>query len=223
MIEILDYTTKEPLQMIGKMAGVCWNANVNDKDKNIKRALDCITSGHGRVEEFPDIYLIIDGYSAKMMRELYTHIAGVTRLQASTRYIDYTKNLECVTPKSIKLNDKATTVWNNAIKNIHDAMMELKGLGVPTEDYTNLLPLAYKSKMVWKINLRSLENFMNQRMCVRAYWEIREFAYTLKKALSDYSSEWGMIADKIFSPKCEKIGFCTEKTTCGRKQKRGSL
>lgn len=223
MIEILDYTTKEPLQMIGKMAGVCWNADVNNNEKNIKRALDCIISGHGRVEEFPDIYLIIDGYSAKMMRELYTHIAGVTRLQASTRYIDYTKNLECVTPKTILLNNKAKILWDKTIKEIHDAMSDLKDMGIPTEDYTNLLPIAYKSKMVWKINLRSLENFMNQRMCARAYWEIREFAYDLKKMLSKYSDEWKIITDKLFVPKCDKCGYCTEAKSCGRKPKKESL
>ena len=80
-------TTQNPLQVMGKMAGICWNAPTDDKDKNIKRALDCIESGHGRVSEFPQIYIILDGYSARAIREFYTHIGGgPTRLQASTRY-----------------------------------------------------------------------------------------------------------------------------------------
>ena len=54
-IKILEeYTTKTPLQLIGEMAGVCWGAKL-DKDKNIARAFDCIKSGHGRVEELPDV------------------------------------------------------------------------------------------------------------------------------------------------------------------------
>lgn len=84
-IKILeDYTTKTPLSLIGEMAGVCWNAKLND-EANIARAIDCMRSGHGRVSELPDVYLVIEGFSAKMMRELYTHVGGSpTRLQAST-------------------------------------------------------------------------------------------------------------------------------------------
>ena len=39
-------TTQNPLQVMGKMAGICWNAPTDDEDKNIKRALDCIETGH---------------------------------------------------------------------------------------------------------------------------------------------------------------------------------
>lgn len=54
--------------------------------------------------EFPQIYLEISGYSARVIRELYTHISGApTRLQASTRYIDYTnEGFDCIIPKSIE-------------------------------------------------------------------------------------------------------------------------
>jgi thymidylate synthase (FAD) len=68
-IKIKKYTTEYPLQMIGDCAGICWGANTEDVEKNIKRAWDCIDSGHERAEEFPDIYMVIDGYSAKCLRE----------------------------------------------------------------------------------------------------------------------------------------------------------
>ena len=216
-IKILeDYTTKTPLQLIGEMAGVCWGAKL-DKDKNIARALDCIKSGHGRVEELPDVYLVIDGWSAKMMRELYTHIGGSpTRMQASTRYIDYEKGFDVITPPSIESNNDAMEVWCKAISDIKMAMGALKALGVPKEDYTNLLPLAYQSKMIWKINLRTLVNFMNMRLCSRAYWEIRKFSNKLKKSLMEYSPEWEIICKELFVPKCDAVGYCTEAKCCGR-------
>ena len=79
-------TTKYPITMIGRYAGVCWGANTSDNEKNYKRGLDCIESEHGRTWEFPDVYAIIDGYSAKVLREWYTHIGCLpTRLQESTR------------------------------------------------------------------------------------------------------------------------------------------
>ena len=38
MVEVKNYTTKNPLQIIGEMAGVCWGANIKDNEKNIARA-----------------------------------------------------------------------------------------------------------------------------------------------------------------------------------------
>lgn len=214
MIEIKEYTTKVPLQMIGEFSGICWGANVKDRQKNIKRAWDCIDSGHGRTEEFPDVYCVIDGYSAACLRELYTHIGGSpTRLQASTRYIDY-KDFEAVTPPSVAKSKKTEDIWNIVMHAIFSGMRELEAHGVPKEDYTKLLPLAYRSKMVWKVNLRTLVNFFGMRLCNRAYWEIRALAKELKDALSEYSPEWKEIADALFVPKCVHVGFCTEAKSC---------
>ena len=75
-VTILPYTTKNPISLIGEMAGVCWGADTSDPAKNYKRGWDCITSGHGRTMEFPDVYMILDGYSARVIREWYTHIGG---------------------------------------------------------------------------------------------------------------------------------------------------
>lgn len=223
MIEIKEWTMTDPLNCIGFNAGVCWGAPL-EKDKNIKRALQCIKDGHGRVEELPDVYLVIDGYSAKMMRELYTHIGGSpTRMQASTRYIDYEKGFDVVTPSAIATNNDAMEVWCKALSDIKMAMSNLKALGIPKEDYTNLLPLAYQSKMIWKVNLRTLINFMNMRLCSRAYWEIRQFANELKAALTAYSPEWKQIADALFVPKCEAVGYCTESQCCGRKKRKDDV
>ena len=90
MIIITSDTTIYPIQTIGKYAGTCWGSDTSDPEKNIARAIDCIEHGHGRVSEFGDVYMTIEGYSARVMRELYTHIGGApTRLQESTRYVKY--------------------------------------------------------------------------------------------------------------------------------------
>lgn len=215
-ITILPQTTKDPLQLIGTTSAVCYNADVSNKEKNIKRALNCIHSGHGRVLEWPNVEVIVEGFSAKMMREAMRHIVGTSVLQASTRYIDYEKGFEVITPPSISNNNEAMEVWCKAMSDIKMAMGALKALGIPKEDYTNLLPLAYQSKMIWKVNLRTLINFMNMRLCSRAYWEIHEFANMLKKALMEYSPEWEIICKELFVPKCDAVGYCTEAKCCGR-------
>lgn len=215
-ITILPQTTKDPLQLIGTTSAVCYNADISNKEKNIKRALDCIHSGHGRVLEWPNVEVIVEGFSAKMMREAMRHIVGTSVLQASTRYIDYEKGFDVITPPSIESNNDAMEVWCKAMNDIKMAMGSLKALGIPKEDYTNLLPLAYQSKMIWKVNLRTLVNFMNMRLCSRAYWEIREFSNMLKKALMEYSPEWEIICKELFVPKCDAVGYCTEAKCCGR-------
>ena len=55
--------------LMGARAGCCWNANITDDEKNYKRGLDCIKSGHGRVMEYVNVEMVIDGYSAKVLSE----------------------------------------------------------------------------------------------------------------------------------------------------------
>lgn len=222
-VEIKEWTMKDPLNCIGFNAGVCWGAPL-DAEHNVKRALKCISDGHGRVEELPDVYVTIDGYSAKCMRELYTHIGGSpTRMQASTRYIDYEKGFETVVPPSVRSNGEALDIWHETMSQVQYGMAKLKALGVPKEDYTNLLPLAYESKMIWKVNLRCLVNFFGMRLCSRAYWEIRQLANDLKTALEQYSPEWRQISDELFVPKCVQAGYCTESQSCLLRPKKDDI
>lgn len=220
-VTILPYTTKNPITLIGEMAGVCWGADTSDPAKNYKRGWDCIESGHGRTMEFPDVYMILDGYSARVIREWYTHIGGMpTRLQASTRYIDY-KEFEYVTPQSISENDKER-LYRRAMDNIMWTVQELVGhYDIPREDAAMLLPLGMTTRIVDKRNLRNLIDMSRQRMCNRAYWEFRELFDDISGALSRYSDEWEMITDHLFMPKCKAIGFCIEKHGCGMMPEKG--
>lgn len=221
-VTILPETTKYPISLIGQRAGVCWGADIEDTDKNYKRGMDCILSNHGRTLEYVNIEMVIDGYSARVIREYYTHIGGSpTRLQASTRYIDY-NNFDYVVPKSIK-NNKDNDVWStyfSTMNCIRDACEQLDCMGVPREDIAMLLPLGMSTKIVDKRNLRNLVDMSHQRMCTRAYWEYRELFNDICKELIKISDEWSWIVNNLFNPKCEEMGYCTEKKSCGRKEKK---
>lgn len=222
-ITILPETTKNPITLMGARAGVCWGADVSNNEKNYKRGLDCIKSGHGRVMEYVNVEMIIDGYSAKVLREYYTHIGGSpTRLQASTRYINYSKGdgFSYITPDSIVKNE-AKIAWDAWMHTINDAIKTLIAeYNIPVEDATMLLPLAYSSKMVDRRNLRNFVDMSRQRMCSRAYWEYRELFKDICNALREYSDEWKWIVDNLFHAKCDEVGYCTESKSCGRKPKR---
>lgn len=214
---ILSETPKNPLSLIGKRAGVCWNADVSDDDKNIKRGIGCIEAGHGRTMEFVDVHMIIDGFSARVMREYYRHVGGLTPyLQASTRYIDY-KDFDVIRPASIERNKEALVEFNMAVKNLRKSLETLKILGVPNEDVANLLPLGMTTKCIEKRNLRNLVDMSHVRKCSRAYHEYRlELFPAIENALKDYSEQWAWIVDNLFKPKCEVYGYCDEKNSCGR-------
>lgn len=220
-LTLVGDTTKNPLQKIGSVAGICWGANTDDIQKNVNRAISCIESDHGRVLEWVNVEILIEGMSARCMREVGRHCVGTSYLQSSTRYVDES-NFKYYTPPSCQ-NDGVREVYEKGMKQVAEFYGELIELGVPREDAANALPLGMDSKVVWKINLRSLVNFMNKRLCSRALLEIRQFANELRSMLMGRNVEWMWICENLFVPSCErykflnkKMCFCIEKKGCGR-------
>lgn len=213
---ILNETTKNPITLIGERAGVCWGADTSDKKKNYKRGLNCLLSGHGRTLEYVNVEFVLDGYSARVIREWFTHIGGApTRLQGSTRYIDYS-NFKYVVPYSIRNNEKAKKIYEDTMMTISENAKFLENsLNIPREDVAMLLPLGMCTRIVDKRNLRNLIDMSHQRECFRAYWEYREMFDDIKKALYEISDEWKYIINNYFQPKCIYLGRCPEKKSCG--------
>ncbi len=220
-ITILPETTKNPVTLIGRRAGVCWGGDVEDEEKNYRRGMDCIKSNHGRTLEYVNVEMILDGYSARVIREWYTHIGGApTRLQSSTRYINYQKGFDYITPPAIAKDDDARKAYVRAMDGILESLKELEKIGIPREDSAMLLPLGMATRIVDRRNLRNLVDMSRQRMCARAYWEYRELFLDLCRELKGYSGEWEWVVEHLFMPKCDAAGYCTEKKSCGRARRR---
>lgn len=223
VITILNSTTKNPITTIGERSGVCYGSDIADPEKNYKRGMNCIKTNHGRTLEFVNVEMIIDGYSNRAIREWYTHIGGSpSRLQSSTRYIDYAnKGFDYIIPHTIKNNPSALVKWNALMTHINNECSALENdYGIPKEDVANALPLGMTTRIVDKRNLRNLIDMSRQRMCSRALWEYREMFNDICKALSEYSNEWKWIVENLLHPKCEEYGYCTEAKSCGRKPKK---
>lgn len=214
-VTILNSTTREPYNLIGQMAGCCWGANTEDWEKNYKRGVDCIQSRHGRTWEYVEVYMVLDHYSARVIREFYTHIGGApTRLQESTRYVDCS-NFNYVLPPKIAQNITAQNKYHETMQTIANAIETLEELGIPREDSAMLLPLGMETKIVVRMNLRTLVDMAHQRLCTRAYWEYRQLMKDIMNSLSLYSVQWEDIVATLFVPKCKDDGFCREKHCCG--------
>lgn len=218
-ITILPETTKNPITLMGQRAGVCWGGNTTEDEKNYKRGMDCILSGHGRVMEYVNVEMVLKGYSARVEREWYTHIGGApTRLQSSTRYIDYAgKGFDYIIPPSVQRNEEALEKYQALMAHINEECRILEQeYKIPREDVANGLPLGMTATIVDKRNLRNLVDMSHQRMCNRAYWEYRQLFHDIGKALADYSEEWNWIVTNLFLPKCDYYGYCTETRPCGK-------
>ena len=211
----------------GFNAGVCWNAPLDDKEKNIKRAISCIKAGHGRVMEYVDVELVISDVSARCLRELYTHIGGSpTRLQSSTRYVSEEQGFGYYIPPKIENNEELKPIYEEGMEMIQKTYNSLMARKATKEDAANILPLGMESKMVWKINLRALINFCQQRSCTRALKEIRDLTKEIVSLLGSKNEEWAWIAENLLVPKCEQYKyindsfcFCTEQQCCGKHPK----
>lgn len=221
-IIILNGTTKNPLQTIGERAGICWNADISDKEKNIERAKNCIKSGHHRVLEFVNIEMVISNVSARVVREWYTHIGGgPTRLQQSTRYCEWKEDTAIILPESvIKVIQENEIEYAKYCKGFINWIDFLKEKKVPKEDIAMFYPLGMETKIVDKRNLRNLIEMFYQRSCTRAYWEYRNIMKEIKSRLSELSDEWTWIAKNLFLPKCQQVGYCTESKCCGLSEKK---
>lgn len=200
---------------------MCWGADVTDERKNYRRGLDCINSQHGRTLEFVNVELVLEDYSARIIREWYTHIGGMpTRLQASTRYINY-EEFGYVMPPSIAAVEDAGEKYQEVMREIGHSINVLTDMGIPREDAAMLLPLGMTTRIVDKRNLRNLVDMSRQRMCARAYWEFRQLFADILDALRMYSDEWAHVIGLTMHAKCADLGFCPEKKGCGKYPRKG--
>ena len=205
-VEVLRFTPK-PLSEIGEMASTCYDTKFKDDQHAMRIGKHCVNAGHGRNLEFARVTLKIT-CSARVGRELYTHIAGApTRLQASTRYITY-GNFSYFTPEFD--DPKITEGYHKLMGDIKEFYQMMKDNGIENDKTGYVLPLSMDTQIVISCNARMLENLFNQRLCYRALNEFRQLAKMMKKELSQLDDEWKWISDKLFVPKCVKEGICHE-------------
>lgn len=218
----IKHATKNPLTYMGSVAAECYNTTDPKRFKGIGR--NCLNERHSRVLEFPDILIIITGMSAKATRDLYTH-QHTSKLQASTRYIDYSQMYDEIIPPSVLSNEDAVIKWQKHSASTQEVMQQLKEIGIPLEDYTGKLPLGYETTWVWKVNLSTLIHMFGVRACTRAYHEVRQFMSLLKNELSKIDDEWQEIAETAFHPRCVNMLYCPESKsrTCGMRPRKEDL
>ena len=208
----LTRVTENPIGAIEEAACNCYNSEPTGG--KIMKA--CYNSGHHSVLEFCDFTFHIEGVSRALTHQLVRHRLA-SYAQRSQRYCGE-GNFDYVVPNSIKSNQGAFEEYTELMYQITDVYRLLQEMGIPNEDARYVLPNACETVIEVKMNLRSLIHFMNERLCTRAQWEIRQMALLMKKAIEEQYPELA----KYLVPKCEiheGMPFCTEHSTCGRHPK----
>ena len=201
----LTRITKDPILAVEEAASNCYDSVPDGSGKIMKH---CVKSGHHSVTEFCDFTFHIEGVSRALSHQLVRHrIASYA--QRSQRYCsEY--GFDFVTPPSIKKNEDAYDSYVGMMQTIQEWYSELQEFGVPNEDARMVLPNACETILEVKMNLRTLMNFMYERLCTCAQWEIRELARKMRDAVIEQVPE---LADYLV-PKCERFGkefgFCLE-------------
>ena len=171
----------------------------------------CYKSGHHSVLEFADFTFHIEGVSRALTHQLVRHRLA-SYAQRSQRYCEE-DGFGYVIPNSIKNNPNALEMYENIMGSLAESYHALNSnLGIPAEDARMVLPNACETVIEVKMNFRTLIHFMNERLCTRAQWEIRELANEMLKLCKE-------VAPVLFAdagPGCVR-GHCPEgEKSCGR-------
>lgn len=209
-VKLLSYTTN-PVDAIEEAASTCYDSSpTGGKIMN-----HCYKSGHHSVLEFADFTFKISGVSRALTHQLVRHRLA-SYAQRSQRYCKET-GFEFVTPPSIENNPEAAALYNETMEYLTSTYAALLAMDIPGEDARMVLPNACCSEICVKMNLRTLINFCNERLCSCAQWEIRRMAKKMVNEVLEVAPD----LKQFLVPKCEKnfpYCFCTEtkKRTCGK-------
>ena len=161
-----------------------WDGNGFNLGPNDKALVqNIINKGHTSTLEHLNFTFEVRGLSRAALQELCRHRVGSFSVQ-STRYT-LKKLMKAGRPETCILTGDADI--DNIIQN---TMSQIYSLIAVRPDIANdkikyAIPEAYKTNLMWTINVRSLRNFMNLRSSNRALQEMRELTIAIWGALPE--------------------------------------
>ena len=193
----LIQATPNPIETIAQIASICYDSNPKNPMALVKHLYN---GGHHSVLEHIYFTFKIEGISRACSHQLVRH-RHCSFTQRSQRYCSE-DGFQYVTPPTM---DK--DLFRNEMRDVENCYQGHQTVGVPNEDARYILPNACATSLYLSCNLRELMHMANERLCVRAQWEIRDLVREMCK-LVDPQLQFMLV------PKC-KSGriICHEK--CG--------
>lgn len=207
-VRVIDYTKLSTCVVAGRTAwrsfhkGGNYDTPTDDITDTDKEFLDRILNKHkhGSVAEHIVYSFTIDGISRACLQQLTRHRVGSFTVE-STRYtlskelkheppfIDYTdfdnqgylqNGYERACKYLVMTESEHTNRYSIlALDNLRDLLVA----GISNDFAKYALPEAYKVRLQWTVNARSLQNFLALRTSKDALWEIRLLAAAVYQSL----------------------------------------
>lgn len=199
----LIQTTPSPIETISEIASICYDSNPKDPLKLVMHLYKC-----GHLSVFEHIYFTfkIEGISRACSHQLVRH-RHCSFTQRSQRYCSE-DGFGYVTPPTV-----AEECFSDDMKTLNEWYNGYQTNGnVPNEDARYLLPNACETSLYLSCNLRELIHMANERLCMRAQWEIRELVKQMI-SLVDPTLHFMLV------PKCES-GRIICHTPCANREVR---
>lgn len=200
-------STPFALNVIYMACTTCYSENIKisaEQDKMLKLVNQVAKSGHLSTFEHVNFTFAIEGISRACSHQLVRH-RHCSFSQQSQRYVDMS---ECDFVNENPQLEKVLNVCRNMYA-------DLVGFGMKKEDARIVLPNATPTNLIMTCNLRELIHVCNLRLCTRAQSEIRTL---LKEIVKEVLKIEPWLKDYLV-PQCERLGYCPEGKSCGRKQK----
>lgn len=206
-------TTNNPIMSIESAASNCYDSIPSSEGRIMK---SCYKSGHQSVLEFAQFHFHIEGISRACSHQLIRHRTGKFA-QRSQRYCNE-KGFTYITPISIVKNEEVYKEYKNLMNRINWFYTFAQNKGIANEDARYALPNACDTVIDVSFDLRNLIQFMNERLCTRSQFEIRQLAQKMRDLIIN---KYPQLEEMLVS-KCEirkKYPFCTEEKCCGKHKK----
>lgn len=201
MLVTLIQATPDPINTIAKIASICYDSDPKNPLGLVKHLY---RNGHHSVFEHIYFTFKIEGISRACSHQLVRH-RHCSFTQRSQRYCSE-DGFYAVLPTSIA-EAGGDYDYGNVVNRILEFYGECQKVGVPNEDARYILPNACETSLYLSCNLRELIHMSNERLCMRAQWEIREL---VKQMVSLVAPELKF----MLVPKCQSGRIiCHEK--CG--------
>ena len=210
------------LKTIYTAARTCYSADMpiniyndnNDEEKMLQLIERVVGSGHYSVIEHIQVTYAISNVSRACTHQLVRH-RHMSFSQKSQRYVKEKGQFDYLIPPTIDKEPELREKFIGFMGEISKMYTEFIEAGIPAEDARALLPNAAATSIVASLNLRELIHIANLRLCSRAQTEIR----LMVKAMCDELIKVEPWLKPYLVPKCERLGFCDEDKSCGRKPK----
>lgn len=190
MFVTLIQATPDPINTIAAIASICYDSDPKNPLGLVKHLY---RNGHHSVFEHIYFTFKIEGISRACSHQLVRH-RHCSFTQRSQRYCSEDGFGFAVPPTIAERNDCGD--YEQFMETVADTYTYAQEAGVPNEDARYILPNACMTSLYLSCNLRELIHMANERLCMRAQWEIRELV-KLMVACVDLDLQFMLV------PKCK--------------------